>query len=543
MTKKIIVILALSGFIKSYAQDTMRIDVVKPFIATLSDAIKIQSNPNPEVPQVKKDTFVYNLPALIAEDKPTVYTIKPLSLGTSLLPKLKNNYVRIGFGNYATPLIEGYLATMRNRNLQAGVSFKHLSSSASPERKFSTNILNLHGKKFIPNAVISAEINYKRNVNHIYASNYDGTTQLNPSPNLQNLVNTMPLFEIKGGYANVLKDTSKLGYDLHASYYNQGLNFSKELSEGDFTISGNFRKSIQGNPLEVFTSVETNNNKLDSFTYQRLWIEVNPTYMLRMGKAYIKLGFNSVYFSDDNKSEFHFFPKAEGGYSIINNSLTGYGGFRGNLKKNTLRSITEENPFVRSVSYANTINQFELYAGLKGLISAQTSFILQFSLSSVKNLLFYSADSGLYNQKPVYDGSTSGLTNISAELNHEFGNDFRFGFVMNYYRYALSYSDPYSRPTFTTSVNTLYNIGNKFFLKGEIYTMNKRVARIDKPNGSYITSNLGGLVDVNLGIDYRYNRNVKLFLNINNLTNNQYQRWVNMPVFGINAIGGLGITF
>src|SRR5688572_9306270 len=83
----------LLGFAELKAQDTMRIDVVKPFIATLSDAMKIQSNPNPEVPVVSKDTFKYASPEVLYQDVPTAYTIKPLSLGTALLPKLKTNYI------------------------------------------------------------------------------------------------------------------------------------------------------------------------------------------------------------------------------------------------------------------------------------------------------------------------------------------------------------------------------------------------------------------------------------------------------------------
>jgi outer membrane receptor protein involved in Fe transport len=74
--------------------------------------------------------------------------------------------------------------------------------------------------------------------------------------------------------------------------------------------------------------------------------------------------------------------------------------------------------------------------------------------------------------------------------------------------------------------------------------MNSRTSRIDGLISQTKTDvTIGSLVDLNAGIDYRYNKNVKVFLNINNLTNNQYQRWLNMPVLGVNVIGGLGITF
>lgn len=540
---KSLLVLLVSVFLLNkgtLAQDTMRIDVIKPFIATLSDAMKIQSNPNPETPQIKRDSFTYSTQEIAKEDLPTVYTIKPLSLGTSLLPKLRNNYIKLGFGNYGTPLAELYLNTTRNRNLQAGVYLKHLSSHPADRRSFSNNSVLAYGKKFVTGGIIEGDIAYNRNLVHLYGLDFNGSKALSGAYPAPANANIFELFELKGGYSNILKDTSKLGYKLNARYYH--LSAPKSLTENDFLLSATFNKSVQGNPLNVYTAIQTNQNDSGSNSYKRVFVDVNPTYRLNMDRSYIMLGFNSTFFNDTNGTKFHFFPKAEIGYKIIPNALTVYGGIRGDLKRHTLRSISNENPFIRRVNFENTLNQFELYAGLKGIISAQTSFMLEASLSSVKNLMFYVADSGLYNQRAIYDNSTSSLTRIKAELNHEFGEQFRFGFVMNYYNYSLSINAPYSLPTFTTSVNLLYNMGNKFFIRSELYTMNQRVTQlVSATDKKDIT--LSGLVDVNLGIDYRYNRNVKIFLNLNNLTNNQYQRWLNLPVFGFNVLGGLGITF
>ena len=540
----------LVGFIllftqKNHAQDTMRIDVIKPFIATLSDAMKIQSSPNPEVPMVTKDSFTYESPEIIKQDIPTVYTIKPLSLGTSLLPKLKSNYFRIGYGNYNSPLAEMYLNTTRNRNTQAGIYVKHFSSNPSDNRSFSTNNISAYGKKFVDKGIIDGEINYNRNAYNLYGYQFDKSNVIQNAPKPPSIDNTFGLFELKAGYANVVKDTSKLGYAIKVKYNHMATSY--KFSENDFVLSGNFHKSVQGNPLDVYTAVQTNTITADTGTktdYGRTFIDINPTYKLRMDKGYLMLGFNSTFFTDNKGTQFHFFPKAEIGYGIIANALTAYAGIRGDLKRHTLRSIATENPFVRSMILNNTVNQFEMYAGLKGIISPQTSFVLEASLSSVKNLLFYAADSLTASQTMVYDGSTASLTNLKAELNHEFGEQFRFGFAMNYYHYSLSINAPYSRPTFTTSLNILYAMGNKFYLRSEIYTMNQRIGQfINTTTGDKRNVTMDGLVDLNLGMDYRYNKNVKVFLNVNNLTNNQYQRWTNMPVFGINVIGGLGITF
>ncbi|MFN3446356.1 MAG: hypothetical protein ACK44D_11495, partial [Bacteroidia bacterium] len=91
--KKTISAIALSFLVNAvFAQDTLRtneFDVIKDFKPTLTDIIKIPSNPNPEVPEVKAPKLDYTLPAVKLNADPTIYTIKPLAMGTALLPKLK----------------------------------------------------------------------------------------------------------------------------------------------------------------------------------------------------------------------------------------------------------------------------------------------------------------------------------------------------------------------------------------------------------------------------------------------------------------------
>ncbi|MFN9520071.1 MAG: hypothetical protein ACK574_10130, partial [Bacteroidota bacterium] len=196
----------------------------------------------------------------------------------------------------------------------------------------------------------------------------------------------------------------------------------------------------------------------------------------------------------------------------------------------------------RSLTLQNTENTFEMYAGFKGIISSQTSFMLQASYSTVRNLLFYGADTLLYAAYSVYDNSTAGVTQVKAELNHDFWKSFRMGFSMHYMGYDLKLAAPYSRPTFSTTAHLTYNMADKFILKAEAFTMNQRMAQL---RGTVNTSDvkMNGWVDLNAALEYRYSRTIGLFLNVNNITNNRYQRWLNLPVYGINVLGGLSVTF
>lgn len=530
------VAVAMASGLQTFAQDTLRTNweyVDKTFKPILSESIKIQSNPNPEIPETKVPVFAYDVPEKRMDGQPTLYTIKPLSLGTSLLPKLKNNYTKLGYGNYNAPLFETYLNTTRNKNLQAGLFVKHLSFNPSGDRQFSNNTVYGFGKRFLGTGILSADAMYYRNVVNLYGYESSGANS--------DIKQRFQTIEGKVAFQNILKDTSKLSYKLDGGFYNFADN--RDVSENDFKLYGTFGKRIGGNPIDVKAGVNITNLKFGSTEYSRVFVDLNPRYKLNMDQLFINLGFNSTFFNDSTGTTFYFFPVAEAGLNLIKNSLTTYVGITGNLQRNTYRSIANENPFVRSAGFRNTVNSFELYGGLKGIISPQTSFLINLSLANVQNLLFYVGDSAnLNSQKVIYDTKNSSVFNFKTELNHEFGEKFTFGFVMNYYSYSISIPSPYSRPTFTTQLNMGYNMADKFIWKASVYTMNKRESGVETSSGIKPVT-LDGLVDINLGLDYRYTKNISLFVNLNNLTNNQYQRWTNLPVYGFNVMGGLTVSF
>jgi hypothetical protein len=558
LSKSIFPLLLLASF-GAFAQDTLRtdvVDVVKAFKPLLSESIKIQSNPNPEIPETKTPEFNYLIPEKRLGNMPTLYTIKPLSLGTSILPKLKNNYTKLGYGTYNTPLFETYIASTRNKNVQAGLFVKHLSSNPDGDRAFSNNAAYGYVKRFLGKGIVTGDVYYYRNMVHLYGFDREGTGISEEA--IQNKFETV---DASVGFQNILKDTSKLSYKLNGKFYHFTANNSDLANENNFAISGIFAKRINGNPLQVKLGVNLVNTttqtlfynpainvpSIPGIDYNRTFVDINPHYRLNMDALYINLGFNSTFFGDSSGTKYYFFPVAEAGYAILPNSLTTYIGITGNLQQNTFRSLTSENAFIRTIgtsnTYYNTINSFELYGGFKGIVSPQTSFVINAALSNKQNMLFFVGDSAKLNSQTAYfDKGNSSLFNIRAELNHEFDQHFQFGFVMNYYSYSLTIAAPFSMPTFTTQWNIGYNMSDKFLWKAQVYTMNKRETAVQLSN-ELKQETLKGFVDLNLGLDYRYSKNISLFLALNNLANKQYQRWVNLPVYGFNLMGGLTVTF
>jgi hypothetical protein len=537
--------MAFSAMAQKNEQDSLDdgLTVNIKYVPTLSESIKIPVNPNPEQPVSVKPTFTYKVPDLNTETTPTIYTIKPISLGNMLLPKLRNNYFRFGYGNYNMPLAEGYVNSLRNKTWNNGLFFKHLSGNGDRDfNNFSNNTLGLNSTKFLSNTVLSTSFLYHRNVVYNYGFVNDVKKPLEDT--LKNIYN---LVDFNIALENIKTDTNAMQYKFGINYYYQGNNF--DMDEHNFKIMGNISKKINDIPFSLYTGINSITNIIKGNSQQRTAFVFNPRINLEDENYYLKVGFNYTYFTDslNNKETNHFYPIGEAAYHVIPKVFTVLAGVNGNYHINNFRNISAENPFVRNYQFRNTNNKFEMYLGIKGNIANGLNYSLQGSIANIANLLFYVQDSSSY-QQIIYDEGNVTLTTLTADISYQIGEKWRVGVISKFYGYSTSKLQfAYSRPNTEVKLNTSYNIGDKFMLRSDIFYIGKRTGGVINPtsgNKDNISEiKLNPFVDLNLGIDYRYNKNVSVFVNFNNMAAARYMRFTNYDVYGFNAMGGVTLTF
>lgn len=510
------------------------IDVVKSFKPILSESIKIPVNPNPETPDITKTDFTYNVPLVSFKVEPTIYTIKPLTLGTMLLPKLKGNYIKMGYGNYNSPYFEGYLNTVRNKNRQAGLYYNHLSAGGDNNyNNFSQNKLNGYIKEYADKNVYGLNVGYDRTLVNRYGFN-DGL-----QPQRDTLKNIYNLIDINGSYQLLSKDTSVDVTKFNAGYYHFGTN--RNSRENGVQVGGLVARNLSGIPIYIPFNILHLNNTINDTSLQRLYININPEARLNEKEFYLKAGFNSTFFNDSVGTNFHFYPKAEGGFYVIPNKLTVLAGITGNLNPHTLRSINTENPFATRIQLRNQNTTFEVYGNIKGQLGSRSSFNLFSSSANINNILFYANDTITGVQKTIYDNGS--LVKLGFEIDYHVNTKFYFALAGTVFNYKLkNLSQPFTRPGFEFKFNSQYNMGDKFVLRLDVIYLNQRYGLLE---GLQTATNLKmqPFTDFNFGLDYRYNKNVSAFVLFNNIANNRYQIWLNHPVYGFNMLGGLTFTF
>ncbi|MDR2556844.1 MAG: hypothetical protein LBC49_03940, partial [Bacteroidales bacterium] len=71
------------------------------------------------------DYVIYSTPE---KTEYSIENVKPAKISGEPIDKLFHQHIKIGFGNYLTPLAEAYFSMGRDKNYGIAVSYKHLSS-------------------------------------------------------------------------------------------------------------------------------------------------------------------------------------------------------------------------------------------------------------------------------------------------------------------------------------------------------------------------------------------------------------------------------
>ncbi len=530
------------GYSTINAQDTtitiQDVTVVSDYIPFLAPANKETTPPVAEQPEAKLPSLTYSIIPVQFITTSKLDIPVALQMGKNYVPTLKNNHIRLGFGNYASPLAEIYLHNLRNEYGAYGLSFKHLSANGPDNAKFSDNTANIFGKRFFKKGTLYAGINYARN-----AVRYYGLNDTFPSIPATDDDSTKQVFNTigaNGGWESKEWGKKKMKFSAGASYYN--ITDSWGVQENDLIINSSFKTNIKKNDvLRINLSYNYSGYQDSVTTIGRHFVDIKPRYHLNNKKFKLALGVNSTIYSDTASPVFYFFPTIEGEYEIEKQNLVALAGISGNLQKNSFRNFMHENPFIGNQNNLNnTVNRLELYAGLRGNAGANFGFTTRVFYNRYNDMVVFISDSNVLRRfKPLF--LDMDVVRFNAEIGYQYSEKVRINLTGNFYNYNVSDSaqKAWQLPTAEIKLNTTYNIGNKLLFSADVFFMNQRPVTNEFATASI--PNLKAFADFNLGMEYRYRKTLSLFFTVNNISSVRYQRWYNYPVLGINIMGG--ITF
>ena len=490
---------------------------------------------------------------------------------TEKIKQLYPFYTRIALGSKLMPLGEFYYNSTRSRVYHYGAHIKHLSSFGNikrgdivfPNGQFDHTDVLLFGKINQSSFNLGAKLHYLNDGFHFYG--LPDSVVSDAKTIAQRYQNLGADFEFIGNRG----DTSTVNYKIMTGFNFLGTkkpiidslsdwrakenqfylntkgwyNYKSETFYVNLGLRRNaYRYGIADSTLNPSDSGLVTNNTI---------IDFQPGILTQLFQNKFKVDVGLALSIDiQKKTKVYIYPQVEIKYSLFNDIFIPYVGIRGGLKQNSLRTFSSENPYLLSnLTIQNEHNPHEIYAGFKGTLSSKLSFNVNGSSARILNKALYVSDSLAFNKfNVIYDTLT--LTKLEASGSYQQSEKFKIDLIGRFFSYQTkNEAFAWNLPQFQFVLRGSYNLYDKFLVNLSAKIETGRNAKVYSVGKDVIEKNeqfakpLGAIVDINFGLEYRYNTRVSAFLQINNLASQQYYRWYNYPVQPIQVMAGVTARF
>ncbi|WP_231563324.1 TonB-dependent receptor [Salegentibacter sp. Hel_I_6] len=563
--------LFLSSFLISgvlFAQDPIgseTVTVIKPYTPTVEDANKIKQTP------VESDS-------VRTEKKPVQYRIFSVPVASTFTPskgrattvererpiKVYDNYASLGFGNYGNLLAEFYSNLEVNRSDNFGIYLDHNSSQGgidgiALDDKFYDTELNLSYNSKTRNLGWKTEVGAQ----HQLFNWYGLPEQANFSD--QQIAAIDPSQNYFSAYAGGEIELYDSFFDnARAKFRHTGDSYS--TSENHFDARGTFEVNIADELIttNIYTDIVQGQMGEEflgfgNYEYAFMNFGINPSLLILRDDLTINLGAAFFYSQDVENSDgnFYIYPKVTASYRLGGDYFTPYAGLEGGLQQNTYYRFIQENPFVSpSIEIRPTDNEYNAYVGAKGKLSNSISYNFKTGYESQFNKAMFKRNpqaNSLTSENYAYGNSFEVVyddvktLSVAGEVNVDVNRNFRLGVNAEYFNYSTTDEvEAWNLPDLKASLNADYQINEKWYTGANLFYVGERfdqerIVNATQPTLGTIT--IDSYFDVNAHLGYRFNERLSIFAKGSNLLNNDYQRWTNFRVQGLQLLAGATYKF
>lgn len=572
--------------------DTTKTQIEKmTIIGTKEPIIEIMKKPEIN-PDINNETINFPIPEYQTKTVPYVGTVnEQKKVEFQQLPKFKiedkllRNYLILGFANYVTPLVEFYANMQAHRSHAFGLHLKHLSSQGGiknlAHNAYSHNNIDAFYKYMANNFILKADVFFNRDVVHYYGFNPEIFEQANmPLPSNDSIKQRYALAGGKLGLSNNTSQPTDFQYFLNFGFSN--FSDRKKNNENNFTTDFQFNKGFEwfnfsnyqtlGVLLKfdyytehVYYPTHFVVDSLNKIIWKNLelrsksWLfDLHPTIGAEWDEYYVRLGVDLAITKTDSATVFHIHPDIEGKIKVIPEKLDVFVGLGGEVTRNSMQLMVEENPFIApSMAFVSGSESFmnkkvKIYGGLNANILEGLDLKAGVHYSYVDNMPFYIINEKT-NMIPTYTPFYANVNEINVFLktNYAFSDKIRANMSIDFYSYtSKKLEHAYYKPNFQLNVSGEYrpiqklklDLGFKFYSKMWACYSDYALKQLNDPTMDK-NIQLPSLYNLSFGGEYNAWKELYLFLSLNNILNQNYERYLFYPSQGITVMGGIRFRF
>jgi len=544
----------------------------------LKKEVKVRTNFKPKIKKAKRIGEMPSIVDTVTFKKRFDYSIRSKSLDVSFKPgsikaaKMKSERFKrvqghsfdLAAGNYASLFADYRYNNLQSKKTDFGVHLQHYSSNGKLELENGSEakpdwkefLAEVYGNHYLDDAKLSSRIFFKHK-----SFNYYGSPLSNDISEMENIFDynnqRYNHLGLNTTYETLNKNDKDLNYKLGVEfeYFNDKYN----VSEVDMGVSGSADLKAGEGLWSLESSlnfIQTNNlvywdSELKDHDISSSLLMVNPSYNISLGGFNMRLGVKAQAVLG-NDSDFKLYPDFKVNLVLLDRILDMFAGLDGHLDLNTLRSISEVNPFVQSgLDVENTSTNYRVYGGFKSKLSAKSSALFSMEYSNIDKQYFFSMANSAVSPKGELPSQTyysnkyavvyDDLYKISftGELDLQLNKELNLYALAKYTHYSLDgLEEPWHMPNFEMETRASYRFTDQWLFNARLIFVGERPVMTNAN-----VAQLDALADFGLGAEYKWNDILSLYANVNNIFDAETYLWHGYPSQGINGMIGLKLVF
>ena len=550
------------------------VNIVKPYTPTISDAFKVKETPVlQDEEEQKKELIQYNIFSFPVASTFTPAKGKAAGVDKVEKEKLYNNYATLGFGNYPTINAELFITQNLSRSNYVGGMLRHLSSQGGikdlvlDDKFYNTSLDVTYGVRE-RDMSWNVDLGVKNQIYNWYGLPTESI--FFDDPTIAGIDSKQTYNTIALGGKMSFKDGIFNDASMQFKRFSDGL----DSGENCFFIKPNFDFDVMNQKIKADFVVDYVGGSFDrmydidsELKYSTIIAGTKPSILYQQDDLSVQIGAGVYYATTKSNGEsdgkIFIYPNIKASYKLVGDILVAYAGAEGDLEQNSYADFVDQNPFVSPTLFiAPTDNKFDLYIGMKGKLANSVAFNVRASnKNQADRALFVSNgfdETGTNTNGYAY-GNSFGVVyddlntlSIFGELKADFSKNVTFGINGTYNNYSTdTQAEAWNLPQLKIGSTVDFDINEKWYAGANVFFVGERKDLVSIQDDILVfpatfsqkVETLDSYFDLNAHVGYKYNAKLTAFLKGNNLANQQYNRWANFPVQGIQVLLGANYKF
>ena len=512
--------------------------ITSAFKPSLKTAAKINFTAASLLSDTNKLSVNYKIPSqnLFFSYQPV--SIKPIALGLDSSETWQNeHFVKLGFGNYSSPFAELGFSFGDRETSSIALHASHISSKGSLDfQQFSKTGFDILSIFNTPSQhEWTAKAFYNTSTQYFY-----GIQPKDSSLTKNDLLQRFHLVGLELGVQN--KQVGNYGFIYHPQLFVNYFADNRKASEINviaklpFTKSFGslyaFKMAINADIASYQAPLVPNAVKINNNLFY-----IDPTVQFMTPNFKLNIGIQPSW---DNQ-QFSLLPNITAEARIKETGLNAELGWVGYFQKNSYRSLAGFNPWIQTPTSILNTRFSEQYIGFKGSSGNHLTYQARLSFIQLFNqALFVNNYVDGRSFDILFDPKIQSLR-IHGELGYHIQEKFSFigALNLNEYTNLATYDKAFGLTPMEITGTLKWKISKELQIKADAFFRDGSSYQ----NKLLQSQKLNPAGDLNLGAEFSVMPKLNLWIQMNNLFNNKYQRWNQYEVLGFNVLGGVVYSF